>query len=129
MLPLIYFLSITAIASGAAFVPMHILYWTQPGNCGPCSPELFDWSVAAGIVFMVANLLLVRFIASDFEPRTGSIASLRLAAWRSMKFTGLALFACLLLIGLVLLPVAVAWSVLLHVKALLRAVPMKESPD
>lgn len=120
MRPLI-FLCIAAVVSGAAFVPTHILYWMQPGNCSPCSPELLHWSIASGIVFIVANLLLVRSIASDFEPATGSIASIRAVARQALLLIGAGLLTSIVLVGLALLPLGVAWSVLRYVKVLLHA--------
>ena len=125
MFPFIYFLSIAAVASGAAFVPTHILYWTQPSNCSLCSPELFHWSITSGVVFIVANVLLARSIASGVKPATGSIASIRSVAWQALKISGVALLSCILLIGLFLLPLAVAWTVLRYIRVLLNALPRR----
>lgn len=114
-------LSILLLPLAIAFAYFHVRYWTQPGNCSPCNPSWFHWSLALGGAFALGCLLIWGYSSALTQWRSPELRqSLHSVAAKSLIAMLLAAFASLLLIGLVALPLVALGSSLAMVWPLLR---------
>jgi hypothetical protein len=102
---------LAAISSAAAFCWSHVGYWTQAGNCvSPCKPHLLTLSLVAGFLFFAVNIVLMQL---ELSPEPFSIRA-KLIAKRAVIAFGGGLAACLLLIGLAVLPLVAVVTALAY---------------
>jgi hypothetical protein len=99
-------LSLIALVAGLVFAVAHSAYWTQAGNCSPCHPERFHYSIVAGLTFFLANLL-VWWNSTPNEPWEPDAlrVSLRLVSRHTLDGLLVSFAASFVLIGLFILPV------------------------
>jgi hypothetical protein len=94
-------LTLITPASGLAFAYAHFVYWTQPGNCSSCHPEMFSRSIAYGISFVVLNVILWQ-AGEALYPWTDGLSRF---AKKVLIGLLISVAACFILIGIAILPV------------------------